>query len=254
VTRALAVGAVFALLLAACGDDASSSNPNGGLSGTVTVLAASSLTEAFEEIGGRFEEAHPEVDVELSFAASSELAAQIEQGAPADVFASADDVNMDRVVASGDVTAEPAVFARNELEIAVEQGNPEDIRGLDDLDEPGLIVVLCAEQVPCGRFADEALTNAGVSVTPASRAENVKAALTPVALGEADAAIVYVTDVQASGAVDGVAIPDDENVVATYPIAPVTEAGNPAGADAFIDYVRSAEGQEVLRDFGFLAP
>jgi molybdate transport system substrate-binding protein len=141
-----------------------------------------------------------------------------------------------------------------ELEIAVEEGNPEDIRGLDDLDEPGLIVILCAEQVPCGRFADEALARAGVSVTPASRAENVKAALAPVALGEADAAIVYVTDVQASGDVGGVAIPRTENVVATYPIAPLAEAGDDAGASAFIDFVRSGDGQEVLRSFGFLAP
>jgi molybdate transport system substrate-binding protein len=248
--------AAFVLLLAACGDDDSSasSSADGALSGTVTVLAASSLTEAFEELGTAFGEAHPDVTVEFSFAASSELAAQIQQGAPADVFASADEENMQKVVDGGNVTAEPAVFARNRLEIAVEEGNPLDIAGLDDLDQSGLVVILCAEQVPCGRFADEALANAGVSVAPASRAENVKAALTPVELGEADAAIVYVTDVQASGQVEGVAIPDDLDVVASYPIAPLAEAGNRGTATAFIEYIRSDRGQAVLRDFGFSAP
>ena len=221
---------------------------------TVTVLAASSLTEAFEVVGERFERAHPDTALELSFAASSELAAQIQQGAPADVFASADEENMQNVVDSRDVTAEPAVFARTRLEIAVEEGNPRDIAGLDDLDESGLVVILCAEQVPCGRFADEALANAGVSVTPASRAQNVKAALTPVELGEADAAIVYVTDVQASGQVEGVVIPDDLNVAASYLIAPIAEAGNRDAAAAFIEYVHSDRGQAVLREFGFLAP
>jgi len=247
--------AALVLLLAACGDDSSpSSSSDSTLSGTATVLAASSLTEAFEELGTAFEGAHPDVTVEFSFAASSELAAQIQQGAPADVFASADEENMQKVVDSGDVTAEPAVFARNRLEIAVEEGNPRDIAGPDDLDESGLVVILCAEQVPCGRFADEALANAGVSVTPASRAENVKAALTPVELGEADAAIVYVTDVQASGEVEGVVIPDDLNVAASYPIAPIAEAGNRDAATAFIEDVRSDRGQAVLRELGFLAP
>jgi len=161
---------------------------------------------------------------------------------------------MQKVVDSGDVTAEPAVFARNRLEIAVEEGNPRDIAGLDDLDESGLVVILCAGQVPCGRFADEALANAGVSVTPASRAENVQAALTPVELGEADAAIVYVTDVQASEQVEGVVIPDDLNVVASYPIAPIAEAANRDAATAFIEYVRSDRGGETLRELGFLEP
>ena len=251
------VGALAACLVlgAACGDDASpSSGSEGEVSGTVTVLAASSLTDAFEELGSSFEETHPEVTVEFSFAASSELAAQIQQSAPADVFASADEENMQRVVDSGDVTRRPAVFARNRLEIAVEEGNPEDISGLGDLDRSGLVVILCAEQVPCGKFADEALANAGVSVTPASRAENVKAALSPVALGEADAAIVYVTDVRASDAVEGVVIPDDVNVVARYPIAQLAEAGNADAATAFIEYVRSDRGQRELRTFGFLEP
>jgi molybdate transport system substrate-binding protein len=248
------VAACAALMaIAGCGGD-DEDGDGAGLSGTVTVLAAASLTEAFEQLGDDFEAEHPAVDLEFSFAASSELVVQIQQGAPADVFASADESNMEKVVDSGDVTARPAIFTRNRLAIAVEEGNPRDIRGLEDLDEPGLVVVLCAQQVPCGKFADEALGNAGVSLTPASRVENVKAALTPVALGEADAAIVYVTDVQASTDVEGVEIPDDQNVIAAYPIAPLADAGNNEGARALVRFVRAPESRRVLRDFGFLPP
>jgi molybdate transport system substrate-binding protein len=249
----VATGVLGAL---ACGGDRGDGGQGeaGRLEGTVTVLAASSLTDAFVEVARNFEERHPQVDVESSFAASSELAAQIEQGISADVFASADESNMDRVVDSGDVVAKPVVFARNHLEIAVERGNPKRVRSLADLERDGLVVVLCATQVPCGRFADEALARAGVDVTPASRAENVKATLSLVELGEADAAIVYATDTQASGGIEGVAIPPGQNVIAGYPIAPLAEAGNPRAAAAFIHYVRSADGQRALRRFGFLEP
>ncbi|HEX6310999.1 MAG TPA: molybdate ABC transporter substrate-binding protein [Acidimicrobiia bacterium] len=241
------VGAVVLLttLVAACarsGDD------------SVRVLAAASLTEAFEALAERFEATHPGLDVDVGFGASSELAAQIEQGAPADVFASADEVTMERVVERGGAGARPVVFARNRLAIAVEHGNPEGITGLDDLDRPGLVVILCAQQVPCGRFADAALRAAGVAVTPASRAANVKAALSPVALGEADAAIVYVTDVESSGAVDAVPIPEDVNVVGRYPIVSLAGADHEDGAAAFVEFVRSERGQRVLREFGFLSP
>lgn len=242
------VAAVGTALLAIAGCGGSGSAPD-----TVTVLAASSLTEAFAAIGEDFEAEHPDIDIDFNFAASSELAVQIREGAPADAFASADEANMQKVVDSGDVTGEPAIFARNRLEIAVEPGNPENIDGLADLAEPDLVVILCAAQVPCGHFADEALSNAGVSVTPASRAENVKAALTPVELGEADAAIVYATDVRASDAVAGVAIPDAEDVVAAYPIAPLAD-GDVEAARRFIRFVQSRHGQQVLREFGFLAP
>ncbi|MGH9031921.1 MAG: molybdate ABC transporter substrate-binding protein [Acidimicrobiia bacterium] len=221
---------------------------------TMQVLAASSLTEAFEVVADRFERAHPDTDVELSFAASSELAAQIEQGVPADVFAAADEVTMQRLVDRGDVAGEPAAFARNRLAIAVEAGNPEAISSLADLAELGLVVVLCAEQVPCGRFADEALERAGVQLTPATRAENVKAALSLVQLGEADAAIVYATDVEGNPQVEGIAIAEDENVVATYPIARLAAAGNEDDARIFVDFVTSPRGQHVLESFGFLAP
>jgi molybdate transport system substrate-binding protein len=225
-----------------------------GSGSTLTVLAASSLTEAFTRLGADFEREHPDVDVEFSFAASSELAAQIQEGAPGDVFASADVLDMRKVRDSKDVTGAPTVFARNRLEIAVEEGNPKGIEGLDDLDQDGLLVILCAEEVPCGRLADEVLSNAGVTITPASRAENVRATLAPVELGEADAAIVYVTDVQGSNEVNGVAIPPDENVIATYPIGVVSDSDERDTADAFVRFVTSGVGQKVLARFGFLAP
>jgi len=259
--RLVRLGAALAVALAggACGGDgkggeAGAGGSGGGLpSGTVTVLAASSLTEAFTEIAERFERAHPDVQVELSFAASSQLVVQIQQGAPGDVFASADTATMDQVVASDDV-ASPDVFARNRLEIAVEPGNPADIQGLADLAGDDLIVVLCAEQVPCGALADVALANAGVEIDVASREENVKAALSKVELGEADAAIVYETDVAASDSVEGVTIPRADNVVTRYPIARLAEAGNRSGADAFIAFVRARPGRQILAQFGFLGP
>jgi molybdate transport system substrate-binding protein len=153
------------------------------------------------------------------------------------------------------VTAPPKVFARNRLEIVVEEGNPRDLAALADLGSSDLVVVLCADAVPCGRYAAEAFTKARVTVTPASKAESAKAVVTTVSTGEADAGIVYVTDVKAAQRdVDGVRIAVDENVIATYPIAPVAESPNPAGAKAWVRHVLSKQGQRTLRSFGFLAP
>jgi molybdate transport system substrate-binding protein len=257
VRRCVAAALIVLVAAASCDDDESdggTSRRPRSLTGTLSVLAAASLTDAFEELGREFERVYPDVTIEFSFGASSDLAAQIQEGAPADVFASADDLNMQKVVDSDDVIAPRTTFARNRLAIAVERGNPEEIHGLADLDQRGLIVILCAEEVPCGRFANRALANAGVSVTPASRAENVKAALAPVELGEADAAIVYATDVQASEDVDAVAIPDDENVIATSPIAVTAESDERDTAEAFIRYLTSPAGQRVLAEYGFLEP
>jgi molybdate transport system substrate-binding protein len=231
---------------------ASACEGSGGL--TVRVLAASSLTEAFDAIADRFERAHPDVDVELSFAASSELAAQIDQGAPADVFASADAPEMELVVDRGDAAGAPVAFARNRLAIAVEPGNPEAITALADLARPGLVVASCAPQVPCGRYAADALEQAGVTLEPATRTENVRAARTLVELGEADAAIVYETDVHRESDVEGVPIPADENVVARYPIVRLDASDNPDGARAFVEFVTGRVGQRVLRSFGFRSP
>lgn len=209
--------------------------------GTPTVLAASSLTEAFGALGA---------NATFSFGASSALALQIRQGAPADVFASADETNMRKVSSLVD---KPSVFARNRLEIVVAKGDPHRVTSLAGL--TGRTVALCAKQVPCGTFADEALMKAHVSLPNASREENVKAVLTKVELGEADAGIVYVTDVKsARDKVTGVTIPDAENVIAAYPIAVLRNAPHHAAAVAFERLVLSTKGQRVLRSFGFMSP
>jgi molybdate transport system substrate-binding protein len=224
-------------------------------SGEVTVFAAASLTESFNAMAKQFEKRYPDASVRFNFDSSSNLAAQIQHGAPADAFASADEANLQKVVDSGDVTATPAVFARNRLEIAVEKGNPKKVKGLTDLDRSGLVVVLCADAVPCGKYAAEAFANAGVTVSPASKEENAKATVSKVSLGEADAGVVYVTDVKATkGEVSGVNIPDRQNVIAAYPIATVNDSENSATAKAWVQFVRSKPAQSTLRRFGFLPP
>jgi molybdate transport system substrate-binding protein len=223
--------------------------------GDVTVFAAASLTAAFTEIGDAFMVEHPESNVVLNFAGSSDLAAQIGEGAPADVFASADLSNMTKVTDAGANASEPMVFATNIAAIIVEAGNPKAITGVADLAQPDVIVIQCAAEVPCGKYAAQIYENAGITVTPASLEENVKAVVTKVTLGEADAGIVYATDVAAAGAdADGVEIPADVNVIAEYPIAALTDAPNANGAQAFIEFVLGSEGQKILASYGFLAP
>ena len=225
------------------------------VSGEVTVFAAASLTESFTEIAKQFEKKYPDVTVRFDFDASSNLAAQIQQGAPADVFASADMANLQTTIDSGDVVAPPLVFAKNRLEIAVEKGNPKKVKSLADLAKSGLVVVLCADAVPCGKYAAEAFGKVGVDISPASREENAKAALSKVSLGEADAAVVYVTDVKAAkGGVRGVKIPDPQNVIATYPLGAVKDSKNPATAKAWAQFLESKAAQRALRKFGFLPP
>jgi molybdate transport system substrate-binding protein len=190
--------------------------------------------------------------VTFNFAGSQALATQIQQGAPADVFASADLNNMDKVK---DLVGTPQSFASNLLQIVVEQGNPKGVKGLDDLDRSDLKVVLAAAQVPAGRYAKQVLDQAGVSVQPVSQEDNVKAVVTKVSLGEADAGIVYVTDVSAGGdKVEGVDIPRAQNVVATYPIATVKASKAQDKAQAFMALVLSDQGQQVLARYGFLPP
>jgi len=243
--------AALAVLIAAAQPVAAAPRP----SGEITVFAASSLTESFDSIAKQFEKKYPDVSVKFDYDASSNLATQINQGAPADVFASADRDNLQKTIDSGAVTPPPIVFAKNRLEIAVEKGNPKKIKGLADLQKAGLVVVLCADQVPCGKYAAESLGNAGVSVSPASKEENAKATLGKVSIGEADASIVYVTDVKASkGTTSGVKIADKVNVVATYPMGIVKDSQNATAAKAWVQFVRSKDGQKTLRKFGFLPP
>lgn len=220
----------------------------------VTVFAASSLTDAFDSLTTAFEAEHPGITVTVNTGASSELAAQILQGAPADVFAAADTTNMQKVVDAG-AAADPVTFATNRLAIMVEPSNPRQVTSLADLARPDLAVVLCAPEVPCGRYAAQVLGDAGVQVTPKSLEQNVKAVVTKVTAGEADAGIVYWTDVLAArGAAAGIEIPAELNVTATYPIAVTKDAADAAAAQAFVAFVTSPAGRSVLDGFGFGAP
>jgi len=222
-------------------------------SATITVFAASSLSAAYTTIGTDFEKTHPGVRVTFSFGGSSTLVAQIEQGAMGDVFASADQPNMQKLVDAGLTAETPRVFARNRLEIVVAAGNPKHISSLADLSHSGLVVVLCAPAVPCGRYAAQALQKAKVTVKPASQEADVKAVLSKVALGEADGGIVYATDVKAATGVQGVPIPAALNVVADYPITVLKDSPKAALARAFVDDVL-ADGQRTLARYGFTSP
>jgi molybdate transport system substrate-binding protein len=259
-------GSVAAVLLlataAACGSGSSggASSASGGPSDaaeetTLAVFAASSLTESFTELGQRFQASHDGVKVTFSFGGSSDLVAQIQQGAPADVFASADTANMDKAVADKAVAGDPVDFATNMLEIAVPPDNPAGVASLQDLATPGTRTVLCAPEVPCGAAAQKAQESAGVTIEPVSEEQTVKDVLTKVETGEADAGLVYVTDVQAAGAkVKGFTFPEASTAVNTYPIAALTESRNDDLAQDFVDLVTGAEGRSVLADSGFAKP
>lgn len=258
-----AVTAALALIgIGACGsggtrapaatDPAASAS---SLSGTVTVLAAASLTEAFTTIGEDFERAHPGVRVVFSFGGSSALAQQIVAGAPADVFAAASPATMKTVTEAHLTDGDPAVFVRNQLVIAVGRGNPKHISALADLARPGVTVALCAAQVPCGAAATKVLGAAQVTLTPVTLEQDVKAALTKVRLGEVDAALVYRTDARAATAeVDGIEFPESSSAINDYPIATLAGAPNLATATAFVAYVRSAPALAVLTSAGFQPP
>lgn len=257
IALAAVLAAATATALAGCGSDDSSfsSSPTSAsasaASGKITVLAAASLTESFGELGKQFETAHPGTTVTFGFGASSALAQQIIQGAPADVFASASAKNMQQVV-DARAAQSPTTFAQNKMEIATPPGNPAKIARVQDLAKPGVKVALCAPEVPCGTVAQQVFTNAKVTVTPVTNEADVKATLTKVQLGEVDAGVVYVTDVQAAGAkVTGVPIPDDVNASTSYPIAQLSAASDPELAKAFVDYVMSADGAAVLAKSGF---
>ena len=253
---------VGVLLAAACATGAGGTTSTAtnaadppGVEGEITVFAAASLTEAFDALGEAFAAANPGATLRYNTAASSSLAAQILQGAPVDVFASADEVSMDSVVGGPGTRGEPQVFATNVLEILVAPGNPRGIADLQDLADPELLVVVADPRVPIGRYTAQVLDRAGVQVAPRSLEESVKGVVTKVTLGEADAGIVYRTDVLAAGSAgDGVAIPGGVNVVARYPIAVLSEAPNPAGAAAFSAFVRAAPGRAILEAHGFGVP
>ncbi|MET7650835.1 molybdate ABC transporter substrate-binding protein [Streptomyces sp. NPDC005486] len=261
-----ALGAAALLALSACSssdsdssstksDSSASASAPEKVSGTVTVFAAASLKESFTTLGKEFEKAHPGTKVTFSFGGSDSLAASITGGAPADVFASASPKTMAIVTDAGDASGTPATFVRNQLEIATLPGNPDRIASLKDLTRSSLKVVLCDRTVPCGAAAQKALDAGRLKLTPVSYEQDVKAALTKVELKEADAAVVYKTDVHAAGdKVEGVEFPESADAVNEYPIVQLKDTKNAGAASAFIALVRSAEGQKVLTEAGFLKP
>ena len=253
---AVLAAASLALVLAGCAGTGAGapSRSAAGIGGDVAVSAAASLKGAFDTAIAEFTAAHPDVHVTASYDGSSTLATQILAGANVDVYASADQKNMERVTGPG-LASHPVVFARNTLVIVVPKGNPARIRGLADLAKHGVTTVLCAPEAPCGAASRTLLHNAGVTVTPASQEQNVTAVLTKVRTGEADAGLVYRTD--AATATDQVEtiVPEGAGaVVNSYPIVVLDDAPNPAAARAFVDFVTGADGRRILASFGFEAP
>lgn len=249
--RTLALVA-FAAVLAGCSSSGSDSKGASGLSGSVTVDAASSLTEAFDTLKAQFQHDHPGTTIKINYGASSDLSTQIGQGAPVDVFASASKTNMDDL---GDQAVHPTDFVANTLEIAVPPGNPAHVQSVTDLAKPSVAVAVCDPAVPCGAVAVEVFKNAGITVHPKASLADVKSTLAAVESGEVDAGLVYVTDVRAAGKqVQGVEIPSGVNARTTYPIAVLKDAANPDLARAWVDYVLSEHGRAVLTADGFEQP
>lgn len=241
------VSLTVALALAGCGSASGQADEQ-----ELTVFAAASLTDTFTELAEEFEKDHPGVTVTMSFGGSSDLVAQIEDGAPADVFASADTKNMDKL---GDLATAPEDFAANTLEIATPPGNPAKITGFQDLDEDGTKVVVCAVEVPCGNATAEMEEKTGVDIEPVSEEQSVSDVLAKVTSGDADAGLVYVTDVTAAGdTVTGVEFEEADQVVNTYPISALDGADDAGLAQEFVDLVLSESGQKVLSDAGFGQP
>jgi molybdate transport system substrate-binding protein len=266
-TRVVALAAAAVLSLAGCSSsDTGASTETGdstptsassapAVTGDITVFAAASLTESFTQIGKDFEAEHDGVKVTFNFAGSSALATQINQGAPADVFASAAPKNMKDVTDTGAITDSPTTFVTNTLEIAVPKGNPAKITGLADFAKQDLKIALCAEQVPCGAASKTVFQAAGITAAPDTLEQDVKAVLTKVSLGEVDAALVYRTDVRSAGdKVEGIEFPESDKAVNEYPIAACAKAPNPEGAKAFVEYVLSDKGKKVLTEAGFGTP
>jgi molybdate transport system substrate-binding protein len=247
---------VTSLLAAACGSDDPGGDGSGpDLSGTLTVLAAASLTESFEQLADRFEATHDGVEVDLAFDSSATLAEQVTQGAPGDVLATADERTMQLVTDAGSAAGTPELFATNELVLVVPADNPAGIDELADLDGGDSDYVVCVESAPCGALAASVLEGAGIAAPPASEEVDVKAVLSKVELDEADAGLVYATDAVAAGdRVQAIDIPAAGDAVNRYPIAATADAAEPDLAAAWVELVLSEEGQQVLRDAGFGAP
>ncbi|WP_409060194.1 molybdate ABC transporter substrate-binding protein [Streptomyces sp. SYP-A7185] len=257
-TAAAVLTAALLVPLAACGNDDGKDDAGEKPAGTaapkadLTVLAASSLTDVFKTAGAAYEKENPGTKVTFSFAGSQELAAQVKQGAPADALVTADTKTMDGLKAD---TGTPAVIAKNRLVIAVGEGNPKKVDALKDLSDDGLKVVLAAPEVPVGRYSRQILDDQKIDVRAVSQEPNVRAVLSKVELGEADAGLVYRTDAAtATGKVDAIKIPDGENAIADYPAATLKTSEHAAAATAFVKWLSTPAAQKILRDAGFEKP
>ena len=262
---AMAIIVAVAAIVTGCSAASGASSPSSSSStdsassadagpATITVFAAASLTGAFDQLATQFEAEHPSIEVVVNSGGSAALAQQIIEGAPADVFASADEPQMQAVADAG-LAADPVVFATNTLELVVPAGNPAGVARLDDLANPGLRVALCDPSVPCGAASVRLLERSSVTASPDTLESDVKAVLTKVTLGEVDAALVYRTDAMSAGdEVEVIEVPGATSVVNRYPIAAMTDAAEPEAAADFVAFVAGAEGRTVLDAFGFGAP
>ncbi|HEY4004775.1 MAG TPA: molybdate ABC transporter substrate-binding protein [Pseudonocardia sp.] len=253
-----ACGLLAAALVAGC----ASGGPSGGAAPsagappaqqrTLTVSAAASLTDVFNGLEKQFEQQNPGVAVRLNYGGSSDLAQQIVNGAPADVFAAANTSTMDTVSKAGLVNGKASVFVTNTLQIAVPKGDPKGIHTFADLTKPGLKVVVCATQVPCGSATQQVEKATGIMLKPVSEESDVRSALTKVTTGDADAAVVYVTDVRSTnGKVDGVSFPESAKAINKYPIASLKNAPRPDLAAKWVAFVEGPDGKKALSDAGF---
>ncbi|GAA4176801.1 molybdate ABC transporter substrate-binding protein [Gryllotalpicola koreensis] len=254
-----AAGIAAALLLSGCAGSSPASRTQQASPApkiqTITVFAATSLTATFNTLGTAFEAANPGVRVQFDYNGTSTLVTQLSQGAPADVLASADEKNMQNAVSQNLISGTPVDFATNVLEIAVAPGNPKNITGWSDLAKSGLKVDVCADGVPCGNATEAVEKATGVTLTPISQEQNVGDVLAKVESGDADAGVVYVTDVKGAGSkVDGIPFPEAQHAINTYPIAATASSKHAALAKKFIAYVTGAKGQKLLADAGFGAP
>jgi molybdate transport system substrate-binding protein len=258
--RLVLAGVLSLALISGCSAAGQSSSPTtssttAAASGKILVFAAASLKKSFTDIGNQLQSANPGSSVEFSFAGSSDLVTQLTNGAPADVFASADTANMDKAAQAGLLAGAPVNFASNTLTIAVAAGNPKKITSFQDLARPGLDVVVCAPQVPCGSATQKVEQATGVQLTPVSEESNVTDVLNKVTTGQADAGLVYITDAKGAGdKVTAVPFPEAANAVNTYPIAVLKESKNPDLARKFVDMVTSDAGQKALAAAGFAKP
>lgn len=257
--RRIAAAAALLLVVSGCGSSDEGSSPSSTSStdggGKLIVFAAASLKKSFTEIGENFKTDNPGTEIEFSFAGSSDLVTQVTQGAPADVFASADTKNMDKAAQAELLAGDPVNFASNTLTIVAAPGNPKKIASFRDLTQPGLSVVVCAPQVPCGSATEKVEQATGVQLNPVSEESQVTDVLNKVTTGQADAGVVYVTDAQGAGdKVTAVPFPESADAVNTYPIAVLEQSKNPELAQKFVDAVNDEAGQKVLNAAGFAKP